>query len=772
MKHSPALIGSALTLAFLSGISPIHAADFRIYERLKVHLESEAPAGKADSQLRDFLVGVAKGEHITITPEDADAIAAGQLQKFCQSGRRSLTDCPTIFQSLSTVAAETRRFQALGRSLLLTAESNELGSDGFQGEPLSFSLRLPGIVRLWQGGTDVISTPIRAGTLRIAQRPAAVTDDLFNQISNTLLKDEQNVNTDAVWRYRYGVASFLDGSKSCNDQAGNGELQQLTVRRWCSIENTLQSLRDALPASAGDYDPPLTPGESALFPEKALEGAAHVIVWMKAKNVLGTVVRDVGLSWDVAIDPVLPSLVPEPNAPDCLAEMQSDPYCSVVKDLHIIPGGLYPDAPAAPKDSEGLCNLPLNALGYLCRPQERESCHEQNMEDDSDPRAIRLTSCVPSRFTEPTNLTTSGPDICRIGWWKTSMAETDPLVADTPGKDAGRVPNTCGQCAVDVVCGSCPEGRSAASPKDENGTIKICLHSGNPPTQLRYDLLRELVHAQQFCSLAPNLTLDQIVPDAAHCCANEREAYAVMCKAMAQDGKLQATGYSIDECASALANLRCTKFGANACSPLSGDDVNTVLRKVWNQSEDTPAASCEDLVTNMQQSEPRALAMEENLKNSCSPGCRSRYENTIGNNLCMLGQCTEQMTEESRLIPGRTGLISADESYPWDACIRPDPRNASLTLLPVIAPPPIPSYSPAALIESLDRALCQVSGLPASMPPVLCAFAMGRLLSDPPVTFAALGLSLGNQITEQKNPMEALRLMMPSIAVRLGVQRT
>ena len=81
-------------------------------------------------------------------------------------------------------------------------------------------------------------------------------------------------------------------------------------------------------------------------------------------------------------------------------------------------------------------------------------------------------------------------------------------------------------------------------------------------------------------------------------------------------------------------------------------------------------ASCSDAVTNM---DARAKAMIASLPKVCTPECRSEFENTIGNNLCFIGQCIEQSWEEERIVPGRMPLNVGDEAFPWDSCIGTEP---------------------------------------------------------------------------------------------------
>jgi hypothetical protein len=173
-------------------------------------------------------------------------------------------------------------------------------------------------------------------------------------------------------------------------------------------------------------------------------------------------------------------------------------------------------------------------------------------------------------------------------------------------------------------------------------------------------------------------------------------------------------------------------------------------------------------VNNLETLDARAISMKESLKNPCTPGCRTRYENTIGNNMCFTGQCIEQSIEESRIIPGRMAFTVQDESFPWDACSAQDPRFGSLLTLPAFSPFALPSYNPSLLAKSLDAALCQINGMPRRTPPVLCQFGSERRLEIPLADIYSTALSLTDQPTENLDPTEALQKMTQSIATRMG----
>ena len=74
------------------------------------------------------------------------------------------------------------------------------------------------------------------------------------------------------------------------------------------------------------------------------------------------------------------------------------------------------------------------------------------------------------------------------------------------------------------------------------------------------------------------------------------------------------------------------------------------------------------------------------------------------------------------------GLTAIDQDFPWDSCEREDPRVGELAMPPAITSPKFPLYRPALVLQEMDLALCQINGLPAQTPPILCAFnALKRL---------------------------------------------
>ncbi|MDD5623476.1 MAG: hypothetical protein PHI23_02065 [Candidatus Peribacteraceae bacterium] len=755
-------------------------AKYGLYEQVRTFTEYERMSDQSEGEVNEFVARIlSEGEK----PYSADDIqtALEQMQnEFCVNRETTIGGCGPLYGSIHTFANRVERTRTLGRELLLIASGYEVGVDGYVGRPVDFHAKLPGITRLWAGMTDQLFTPLKKTRIRSIPLSGNLEDYICGSSAINFHIDTPEKFTWAVWRYRLGFNAVKEEPGSCSDDAGNSELG-LLKKRWCDVEEGLQNYLDRLPRNLGDFDPPLTRGEVAVFPVLRFNGGKNpeedrgggYVAWAWAKNENGKIVRDAGLQWELPLSPLLPSLLKTPTSQDCNAEMKDEGYCKIVGEKNILPGGLYPDPPKEPGVGKGICALPFAQRGYLCRAQELENCDE---EVEKDEREVALTTCKPQQYKTITDFTKSGPDICRLGWWRTP-AEEPPPVKDTADEDPDLRPDECGICAVDFYCGDCPGGGYGFTfPKDENGVIKICISANAPPAIMPYFLIHEMIHAQQYCRYPIGLKPTDIADTAEKCCAYEHEAYLAGGISMANDGIFDAFPISVEDYASLGPNTSCSGFGKNICSSIEiPRAIRTSLdRKIEERAgELNPnAPSCPDLINDLDTLEPRVAAMKESLKDPCTPGCRTRYENTIGNNLCYAGQCIEQSIEESRIIPGRMAANSGDESFPWDMCAKEDPGYGKLLVIPAHSPPLFPPYNPALLIEALDTALCQINGFPARTPPVLCGFDTTRRLNTPLQDYLNTAISLGNQPIENLIPSLGLQRMTQSIATRIGTDLT
>jgi hypothetical protein len=395
------------------------------------------------------------------------------------------------------------------------------------------------------------------------------------------------------------------------------------------------------------------------------------------------------------------------------------------------------------------------------------------------PSGIRLSECREPVLSTPKKMSISGPDICGVGGWR--LPTENPPNPDTQAKD-NIPPTKCSNCSVDVYCApSCPGTNPALAfteTKQSNGVIPICIPENilGSTAILQSVILHELVHAQQTCS-NPRTIVNK---DLNHCCSAEYSASLVSCNALSDDGilkdvQIQHLGkdlpISAEFCAENLATIHCSAFGRCNNSPIPSA---LFLQKLIDAADRSKVrvglpGSCAEAVNALDQ---RSKAVVASLPHVCTPECRSEYENSIGNNLCFVGQCIEQSWEQERLVPGRMSLNIGDESFPWDSCVgtepaaNTDPPAPARLVLPTLTLPSLPEYNPWAVAQISDRALCQILGLPPRTPPTLCmgevSTQLGRPLSDPLDMLINLSKSLDAQI----DPARELERMAPGVGAR------
>ncbi len=390
-----------------------------------------------------------------------------------------------------------------------------------------------------------------------------------------------------------------------------------------------------------------------------------------------------------------------------------------------------------------------------------------------------LGSCIKPPLRAPIALSPAGPNVCGIGGWR--HATETPTVADTPSKQSDILPGPCSHCSVDFYCADeCPGGGLFMEPKDGDGVIHVCVPpkiGGSGSTAYLAPLLvHEMVHVQQTC----NQPKEEFTGSLERCCSSEYQAYLAQCIMLDRDGILADLRYDYrgeplyvtpEVCAATLSTLSCEGLGQCSDVPVVPVDFgNAVIQAVErHRTELNYPTSCADAVNRLDQ---RTKSMIASLPNVCTPECRSEYENTIGNNLCFVGQCVEQTIEEERMVPGRMSQNVLDEAFPWDSCYGDDPLAnaeppvASQLVLPSMAFPIIPEYRPWDIAQLTDRALCQILGLPPRTPPTLCqaevSYALNRPLSDALDMLLAVAKSVDSQI----DPAQDIQRMTPSIGAR------
>ncbi|MDO8468442.1 MAG: hypothetical protein Q7S29_01665 [Candidatus Peribacter sp.] len=744
----------------------------QLYENMhKITLQEVALEGVND-QIVNYVVQMAdqeemipEGKTVSDMKEVVKAAFEARLDDFCEQYSGSFDACPQAYQMFREWGLDIIDTRTLSTDLLHIAAGYETGVSGNMGEIFTIAERTLTIRNIWRSQDDALLTPEVFPLVRAIPRPDNVTDGMFDDLGSELKKYVPN----AVWRYRYGIAAF-DKQPPCKETGGSTELFEAIEERSCIVEEKLRALRDALPSAVSAYSPLLQRGEIVIFPLRRLDDPAHVIVWMMAENVNGTIRRDVGLGWDLMLDSVPIGIL---GGSPCDTGKLGEPYCTVVERFSIRPGGRYEDPPKEPGVEEGgLCQLPFARDGYLCRPLRPDRCNAEI--EDKEPDSIVLAACQPTRAKQPVAMTQSGPDICRTGWWRIPTEETINTTLPPLDQIDTLRPGKCSICKPAMYCeASCPGNAMAYTyPKNENGVIRICISSGARRSLLRASIMHELVHAQQECDQKAGTDVTDTLE---HCCAREMEAYTVGCRTLAEDGILEFAGMSMEECAGSQANISCQEFGANACANVDTaafiDRFGKAVEK-WEQTPGLQLPTCSEIsnlgVSGVMNLDSRILSMVEAMNGACTPGCQTKYQNTIGNNLCYIGQCIEQSIEQSRVIPGRMALVVGDESFPWDSCAANDSQAGGLITLPAISPPLAPAYNPRLLVESLDRALCQLNGLPALTPPVRCQFDYQRRLSIPTSDYVSTALSFASQIEENETPTASLQRMTQGIATRIG----
>ena len=597
-------------------------------------------------------------------------------------------------------------------------------------------------------------------------------------------KEDQDDMVAAIRRYRHGVQYVIDREGPCEDAPEYPEnpANVWLERRWCDLEYDLLDILDTLQFDEVEFG-----NDRQIIYPGFVDKDNNIYIWMRYD--------DIGLQWYIPLEPVQAALY-HPDFGDCL-DGDSARNCYDTYSEFIVRGGIYPsklgddqkeDQPylgldakgqgpnngggdddddeeeikknnsivPEPKEGDGICSHPFGKSGYLCRGIEYEACdltkdQEEELEQYGT-GGIILTRCQPERFKDDVTRKVSGSNICGIGGWRETVEEN--VVKDTPERQPDMRPNKCASCAADVEClplgEKCTEnGGALTSYIIKNNVFEICVpNSTEHPHTSYYLLAHELIHAQQGCTDS-NLQLveriglrDESKKDPGACCASEREAYFVQCKLYALDGILDKAGITIDQCASAFANFSCSAHDDDeedddyVCSNdgIDPDSIakiinDSALEMLENGSLDIPT-TCEDALD-----DPRIQAIYNSFPLACRPGCQAAYDNTIGNNLCYTGQCLEETNEWARDIPGRMGLTVVDEDFPWDSCEGEDPNLGKFEVPPAITAPKFPLYRPALMLQELDHALCQINGLPARTPPVLCGFDPTKRLGLPPLTF-------------------------------------
>jgi hypothetical protein len=243
---------------------------------------------------------------------------------------------------------------------------------------------------------------------------------------------------------------------------------------------------------------------------------------------------------------------------------------------------------------------------------------------------------------------------------------------------------------------------------------------------------------------------------------------------MAIDGILEKAQVSIDVCASVFSNYSCSGLDNDPndedyiCSTGSINPAD-IRQKILDTMDEmvqektlNPIRTCEAAMNS-----PRVQAQKNSLPLACRPGCEARYTNTIGNNLCYTGQCIEESQEWSRPIAGRSPLTTIDQDFPWDSCEGEDPNIGEFEMPPAITAPKFAPYRPRYLLQQLDTALCQINGLPARTPPVICTFDVTNRIVLPPLTLLQSVQDIAQQTQTAATAGTGIRTAAQGIGARV-----
>lgn len=760
-----------------------------LYERIHQSVQKETDTEKAELAAQRFAAGAyyhhivqtliktsdtdpGTMEDFLVEEKDVDNAIKNDIVALCGDKNHLILACTQVREILERLVERTTWTRRLGRVLQTVASGYEGAMYGYPGSPVNIAVRLPSIAGIWRAGGDPFSNPFMETFLRAVALPDKTSTEnavssLISTMKNTLIREKDNKKDDtefvaAIWRYRNGVRYVEREEGPCSSApvfpADPERLYQ--ERRFCDVENELKTIHANIMASAV-IDPPKLTHEQVIFPS-IVDKKKNILVWIRD--------NDIGLQWYIPVEPVQTALM-HPDYMDCLDGADTR-FCADTYDSFLVRGGNYPEPLDAsgsrvrePEEGKGLCSHPFARNGYLCRNVQSEACgliyeDTEKISDDGITDLV-LTGCEPERFRDDVLRGVSGTDVCSVGGWKATVAEN--TVQDTPDWQDDMRPNKCATCAIDIMCADSCNGQedfALTFPARHEGVIRICVPRPviEPSGSLEYLVAHEIVHAQQFCRMSElnameiggffekdandDGTMDENERKAAaaSCCATERKAYFIQCKMLAMDGILDIAGVSIDQCASAYANGSCASYKKTGVPPeeqypctddgINPKDVSKKINDVLKVEKDKIGLpnNCNALISNPT---ARIKALYDSIPLSCAPGCQTRYENTIGNNLCYTGQCVEEGNEFQRPNPGRTALASMDQAFPLDSCAAVDPEIAGVVDLPALTGPKLPPYRPGELFLKLDAELCHINGLPSRTPPIICGFEAARRTALP-----------------------------------------
>lgn len=785
--------GAALLLgsqtAFGASSASSSSAPSTLYDRIKVATEEELVNDTVEPEIIAFVRKAMGALGETVSEDDVTSAVKHEDTKLCGSrpsgdSAKSNMGCGQIALRIRKMVENERRVRTLSRSLQLAATSYELPISHLPGRGVRLAQDIRGVVSIWAPETADTGTDVHSATGSTAgrARTKAIDETVMRPLLMTLGRALENLSdeerTAAVWRYQYG-ARLVRGDRAPDfpapyqdNKSGPGTERQYLFKNWPGVENALTALWNAV--KDDEIIPELTPGETVLyiFPEELLKETLpdNILVWIRTDgpdepHKFG----DSGLQWVTPLEPVLPSLIGD-------------------DDDQMIEGGEYPPEPVVPYDDDvepmdgrGLCSDPQAARGYLCRPF-KPAAGEKCPNDPANPideDKISLVTCLDETKDRHSM---SGPDVCR----DIDIREDHTFDPQRECTISFRCGNNCGAefgGGVDAV----------AKSKDNNGVIEVCVDSGNSGPGLTELVFHELVHAYQFCTMPPGFNYNQGKTDeqkAAICCEMEGGGYRAQCDMAAENGAFDGnpmytdptTGEQIpinaESCAEALTNLACGPTGyqntITKCyesrtypRPFASD----VFAKITGNPkvDNDPPITCSSL-SSRETMDPRIRDLVdaiEGRRDVCGPGQTEVFRNTIGNNMCYIGQCVEESLELYRTTGAQMPATVGDEGYPWS-----DPKTGAPLGNAVLNPPLTPSllalYRPQLVVQEMETALCQLSGLPPLTPSILCTYNPGRNLEVPMAGFIDEAQSLLQGKQSEKDATSHTLALALGLGSRLG----